>query len=316
MLPPAKWAKGCRVSLGSRVGLLSVLAWSGMAGNGMGAIALPPISNPASHLAEAADTRLANTTILFVSPILGDDGWGDGSERSPFRTLTRALQVAQSGTVIRLSPGLYSSETGEQFPLQLKPGVTVQGDANSNGRGIVIRGSGSFLSPTFARQNVTLLGANNAMLTGVTITNPEGRGYGLWIESSHPTVTHNTFTQNVHDGIAVTGASNPLIQNNYFQRNGANGITIYGTSRPQVIGNIFEDTGFGINIGQQAAPVLTDNRIWNNRSGVIVQGQAQPVLRRNVMEYNEQDGLVAIANSRPDLGTPTDPGQNRFTDNG
>ncbi|NEQ96045.1 MAG: DUF1565 domain-containing protein [Cyanothece sp. SIO2G6] len=294
-----------------------MLAWHGTLA---GAIASPPISestsSPTPRFTEPADTRLVATTFLFVSPLLGNDNGGDGSQRSPLRTLTRALQVAQPGTVISLSPGLYSSDTGEQFPLQLQPGVTVQGDASSHGRGIVIRGSGSFLSPTFARQNVTMLGADNATLTGVTVTNPEGRGYGLWIESSHPTVTHNTFSQNVHDGIAVTGASNPVIQNNYFQRNGANGITIYGTSQPQVVGNVFEDTGFGINVGQQAAPVLLDNRIWNNRSGVIVQGQAQPVLRRNVMEYNEQDGLVAIAQSRPDLGTTADPGQNRFSHNG
>ena len=261
-------------------------------------------------------TLQAASTLLFVSPSGGNDEVGNGSQRSPFRTLTQALSAAQSGTVIILGPGIYGAENGEQFPIQLKPGVMVQGNPSAQGQGILIRGGGHYLSPTFARQNVAVLGADHAVLTGVTITNPNNRGYGLWIESCSPLITGNTFSQNVHDGVAIAGDSAPTVQGNFFQRNGANGMTIYGTSQPQIQGNLFENTGFGINIGQDSAPRLLDNRIWDNRAGVIVQGNARPLLRRNVIEYNRQDGLVALAQSRPDLGTAEDPGQNRFSGNG
>jgi parallel beta-helix repeat protein len=257
-----------------------------------------------------------NQTVLLVSPTAGNDQTADGSDRTPFKTITRALQVAAPNTVILLIPGIYSAETGEVFPLVLKPGVTLHGNPQTRGQEVVIKGSGSFLSRFFARQDVTIVGANQAALVGLTVTNPDPEGYAVWIESTSPIVTDNTFTGSGHDGISVVGNSAPLIRNNFFYQNGANGITIYGTSRPEVRENIFERTGFAININQKAAPLMIGNRITQNKDGIVVQGQAQPILRSNSVEGNERDGLVAIAQSRPDLGTPAAPGGNLFRNNG
>ena len=258
----------------------------------------------------------ARSNVLFVNPGVRDETIANGSERAPFKTITQALRVAQPNTVIRLSTGTYGTSLGETFPLILKPGVSIQGDPRTRGRNIIIQGGGLFISPTFARQNITILGANQARINGVSIINPNRRGYGLWIESSSPVVTNNTFTENRHDGISMAGESAPIIRSNYFYKNGANGITIYGTSRPEVRENIFEKTGFGINIAQKATPVVIGNRITRNRSGVVVQANAKPVLRDNVIEWNTEDGVVAIATSQPNLGTKTDPGGNVFRRNG
>jgi parallel beta-helix repeat protein len=158
--------------------------------------------------------------------------------------------------------------------------------------------------------------ANRATLTGVTVTNPNFRGYGVWIESSNPNVTNNTFTGNTHDGISIVGKSTPLIRSNLFQRNGANGITIFGSARPEIRENIFDNTGFGINVGMNAAPQILQNRIRNNKDGVVVQASARPVLRGNLIENNQRDGLVAIALAIPDLGTRVQPGRNIIRGNG
>ena len=254
--------------------------------------------------------------MLFVNPSVDNNKTGDGSFNAPFKTITQALQVAEANSVIVLAAGTYTAVSGETFPLQLKSGVSIQGDSKTKGRNIKIVGGGTFISPTFARQDVTILAANNASLIGVSVTNPHPRGYGLWIESSSPTVSDNTFTGSMHDGISITGNSAPIIRNNYFYQNGANGITIYGTSKPEVRENVFEQTGFGINIAQTAAPLLVGNRISKNRSGIVSQANAQPVLRNNVIENNTEDGLVAIANTQPDLGTKTQPGGNVFRQNG
>lgn len=270
-----------------------------------------PLSEPQSQQEPAQ-----STTQLFVNPDSGSDSETRGNYNNPFKTITQALRVAKSGTVIQLAPGTYSSQTGETFPLRLQPGVTIQGDPNNKGEEVVIAGGNFFLSPTFARQNVTLLGANQATLRGVTVTNPNPRGYGLWIESSSPTVVANTFTGSTHDGVAVTGTSQPLIRDNIFRANGANGITIYGRSQPELRENLFENTGFGINIGQRAAPLITDNRVTGNKDGIVVQAKAQPVLRNNVIEGNSRDGVVAITFSFPDLGIQGEPGNNVFRNNG
>ncbi|MFB2935137.1 DUF1565 domain-containing protein [Aerosakkonemataceae cyanobacterium BLCC-F154] len=257
-----------------------------------------------------------STTELFVNPIAGNDRTGDGSDRTPFKTITQAIKVAKENTVIYLAPGTYNQQSGETFPLQLKPGVTLQGDPPNKGRSVIIQGGGLFISPTFARQNATILAANQSGIAGVTVTNPNVRGYGIWIESSNPVVADCTFIGNSHDGISIAGNSAPLIRNNYFANNGANGMTIYGSSRPEVRENVFERTGFGINIGKNATPLIAGNRISQNIDGIVIQGKARPILRGNTIENNSRDGVIALTETLPDLGTAQEPGGNIFRNNG
>lgn len=273
---------------------------------------------PQPQVVESSPISQTESTMtpLFVNPIAGNDTAGNGSDRAPFKTITQTLRVAKENTVIYLAPGTYSQQSGETFPLLLKPGITLQGDPPSKGRGVIIRGGGLFISPTFARQNVTILAANKSGIAGVTVTNPNSRGYGLWIESSNPVVADCTFIGNTHDGISIAGNSAPLIRNNYFANNGANGMTIYGSSRPEVRENVFERTGFAINIGHNATPLIAGNRISQNTDGIVIQGKAKPILRGNTIESNSRDGVIALTETLPDLGTAQDPGGNIFRNNG
>ncbi|MEM8604493.1 MAG: DUF1565 domain-containing protein, partial [Cyanobacteria bacterium P01_H01_bin.121] len=261
-------------------------------------------------------TTTVTASIIYVDPQRGNDRRSMGSQQAPLRTITRALAIATPGTIIKLANGTYSEATGEVFPLQLQPGVILQGNPQNQGQGVSIRGGGYFISRTDARQNVAILAAEGAQLEGVTLTNPNTRGYGLWVENTSLTVINNTFTNNLHDGISITGASHPIVQNNFFRNNGANGMTVYGTSRAEIQENRFENTGFGLNINQDAQPRLRGNQILNNRDGVIVQGNARPILRGNLIQGNQRSGLAAVGNAQPDLGTASDPGANIFRDNG
>ncbi|HYW18921.1 MAG TPA: DUF1565 domain-containing protein [Nodularia sp. (in: cyanobacteria)] len=272
---------------------------------------IPSVANPMSQ----GESTTSEVKMLFVNPNVGNNSLGNGSESAPLKTITQALQVATPNTMIMLSPGTYSAESGEVFPLKLKPSVAIQGDNRNKGQGITIQGGGGFLSRSFGGQNVTIVGADKSELTGVTVTNPNPRGYGLWIESSNPVIANNTFTGSTQDGISVAGNSAPIIRQNYFYRNGANGMTIGGNSQPEVRENVFDQTGFGINITQNAAPIVTLNQIQNNRSGIIVQANARPILRNNSIQGNKEDGLVAIALAIPNLGTIAEPGGNEFRNN-
>jgi parallel beta-helix repeat protein len=252
----------------------------------------------------------------FVNPSTGNDKTGNGSISTPWRTIGQALEASEANTLIILSPGTYSAQSGEVFPLMLKPGMAIQGDIGNKGKTVTISGGGEYLSRRFGGQNVAIVGANQASLSGVTVTNSHTRGYGLWIESSNMVVRENTFTNNTQDGIAVTGDGTPSISKNSFVRNGANGITISGNARPEIRENIFQETGFGINIAQNSSPVVVANQIQNNRSGIIVQANATPMFRNNLIQGNKEDGLVVIAQARPDLGISYDPGKNVFRNNG
>ncbi|MEH2390825.1 MAG: DUF1565 domain-containing protein [Nostoc sp.] len=276
------------------------------------AIAQIPLTPDSAPLGEKTNSQV---NVLFVNPSGGDDSRGNGSESAPVKTITQALRLANTNTVIMLSTGTYSVETGEIFPLILKPGISIQGNPSNQGKDIIIQGGGDYLSRSFAGQNVAIVGANQAFLTGVTVTNSNHRGYGLWIESSNPVVAENTFIGSTQDGISVSGNAAPTISKNYFDRNGANGITIAGNSSPQVKENVFHQTGYGINIAQNAAPIVIGNQIQNNRSGIVVQANARPILRNNSIQDNKEDGLVAIAQAMPDLGNASEPGGNAFQNN-
>lgn len=300
------------LSLWSSLSLLAIAALLGVSASTVPALA----QTQEQELAQTHQGQdPSQTQVIYVSSSMGNDS-GDGSKSFPLRTIARALKLAEPKTVILLAPGTYSAATGEIFPLILKAEVTLQGNPFNSGENVIIEGGGDFVSPTFARQNIAILPNNDSKLTGVTVTNPNYRGYGVWIESSSPIVVKNTLTGNTHDGISVVGSSTPIIEKNNFSDNGANGITIYGTSQGEIRDNVFQKTGFGINIAEDAAPMVVGNRVIYNQDGVLVQGNARPALRGNYIERNQRDGIVAIAGSFPDIGSSGEPGRNTIRNNG
>jgi len=258
---------------------------------------------------------LLDKNFIYVNPKSGDDSLL-GKKTSPLKTITQALKQATPGTKIQLATGTYSEESGETFPLIIKNEIILQGNAKNQGHNIVIKGGGYFSSPTGAGQNVAIAALKDAgEIIGVSVTNNHSRGHGLWIESSSPNVVSNTFTRNGNTGVSVNGKSSPLIEDNYFYNNSGNGLLVYGTSQPKVVKNTFEQTGFGVSLVQNAAPILTSNYFDSNRIGIILEGSSQAVLRDNEIVNSGESGLTAIAQSRVDLGTSDEPGNNVFRSN-
>lgn len=97
---------------------------------------------------------------FFVDPESGTDSGDRGSVESPYRSLSRALANAADGTeemvTIHLSPGVYSQDTGETFPLRVPLALA--------GRGLRILGSAAdrpvFQSPTTSSTFVRVLGTD------------------------------------------------------------------------------------------------------------------------------------------------------------
>src|SRR3712207_9535382 len=93
---------------------------------------------------------------LYVNPGTGSDS-AAGNQSAPFKTITKALKSAQSGTTIQLAAGNYNAASGEVFPLDVPSGVKIVGSEDNKGNGVSIEGSGQYLSRTQAGQNVTIL---------------------------------------------------------------------------------------------------------------------------------------------------------------
>jgi hypothetical protein len=253
-------------------------------------------------------------SLLYVNPTSGNDS-GTGAQNSPFKTITRALKQAASGTRIQLSTGTYQDTSGEIFPLVIPAGVVVVGNEATKGQGILIQGSGRTLSPTFAGQNITIRMENNAQLRGVTVTNPVSRGTAVWIESTNPVVANCTFTQCLREGVFATGTAKPTVIDNVAVQNSANGFSIVRDAKGEWRGNVCRDTGFGFAVGDNAAPLLIGNQLADNRAGVVVGGAARPVLRNNLLERCQQTGLVVLERALPDLGNTQDLAGNIFRSN-
>lgn len=276
---------------------------------------LLPVVVVAPVTVESAQAQ-PTATILYVNPNSGDDQTGNGDPDRPYQTLTQAIAIAPSNAVIQLASGTYSEETGETFPIIVRKPIEIRGELRNQGYNVKIEGGGQFNSPTGGGQHVGIVLLENATLTGVNVTNKLDRGVGVWIENASPTLLQNTFERNDNTGVAVNGTGRPTILNNYFYSNSGNGLVIYGRTQPTVKDNTFERTGYGISVMENASPQIIGNEIKSNRIGVIVQGQAQAILRENTITQSTEDGFVAISNSRPDLGTAEDPGRNIFRSNG
>ncbi|NJR38582.1 MAG: DUF1565 domain-containing protein [Leptolyngbyaceae cyanobacterium CSU_1_4] len=206
------------------------------AGYASEAIAQPIVILPAVQPSSSDRVSAPVQQFLFVNPSSGNDAGQGLTQRSPFRTVTRALQAVQaqnasSVSIIMLATGTYTPETGEVFPLVMPPGVMLQGDPSTKGQSIVIQGGGTFATATAGRQNVAIVGTGQ--IIGVTVSNPNPNGYGVWIESGSPTLANNTFTGSNLAGVAIMGNSTPTLWGNAFSPNQA-GIVVAATAQPVI----------------------------------------------------------------------------------
>ena len=279
------------------------------------AIATPVIAQ--SQVSQSSQISPQVTqNIIYVNPQTGSDRPELGSNVAPFKTISYAISRAQAGQIIQLAYGTYSSATGEKFPIRLRPNVTLRGNETTKGKEITILGGGTLLTKSGFPQNVVIALSDRSELRGVTVTNTNPRGYGLWIENASPAIANNTLIDNQQDGALITGKSTAIISANQFFRNGTSGLAIEGEATPEVRGNLFQQTTFGMSIRQDAAPQITENTLTQNQNGILIQANAKPILRGNAIVNNRNYGLTISDVAMPDLGKPNDDGNNIFQTNG
>ncbi|MFW6358911.1 MAG: S-layer homology domain-containing protein, partial [Chroococcales cyanobacterium] len=113
----------------------------------------------------------------------------------------------------------------------------------------------------------------------------------------------------------VTGRGKPIIQDNQFLSNAASGIFCVRHAKGEIRRNLCQNTGYGIAISDQAAPLVSENRLVSNRVGLHLSRQSRPVLRRNLIEENTQGGIVITGEAKPEFGHPQDPAGNIVRNN-
>jgi hypothetical protein len=256
------------------------------------------------HSQIIATSTPVNYQTLYVDPTLGNDSAG-GVEDQPLQTVTHALEIAVPNTVIVLAPGRYTQSSGEVFPLQLKSGVTIQGTPGVRDRTAIIEGGGNFESPLRSQQNAAIIAADRAGIAQVAISNPNG--YGVWIESASPTILESAFVGNRQTGIYVTDGS-PRVQGSYFSGNQVAGLIVFGDSSANIQSNTFDRTGDAIRVVDGATPEIVGNRMTNNEAGLVLIGNARPLLRDNQSVGNRRNEVVEVSTAdQPSIQPPIQP---------
>ena len=251
-------------------------------------------------------------TTFYVNPETGSNA-NPGTATEPFKTITHALSQASAGSLIQLRMGQYSSE--ETFPLTVPAGVKLVGNEGSKGKDIVITG-GKEVRTSDGNQSLTIRLEADGEVRGVTVSNPEIRGTGIWIESGSPIVASTTLLNCKREGIRMMGSAKPILDSNVLKGNASYGIWVLNNAKGEIRNNTLRDNGTGIAVGDEAAPLIAQNLIQQNRYGLVINGNCRPVLRGNTIEENRDYGISAIADALPDLGKSEEPGGNLFRNNG
>ena len=179
----------------------------------------------------------SNSRTLFVNPLLGSDGFNDGSLAKPYKTIKKAQSAGDRGTTIYLLPGLYSAASGETFPIVLAYCMLIRGE---DAAGVCILGGGT--RPGYP-VHCAFAGEYKGMIADVTVINPQGTGI-------------YTTTSIVVDGCRVMHC-------------GAAGIEI-PRGRPILCNNRVFDNLVGIHVGSEADPDLGGGLTFSPGGNFIV----------------------------------------------
>jgi hypothetical protein len=202
------------------------------------------------------------STVIYVNA-LSEDSVENGSKKSPFKSITTAINNSTDDSAIVVAQGNYSEGT-----LQLTQGITLLGGFNAADWSRDVSSNETILSGK--DQNRILIVANNTTIDGFTFSKGVYRGAGAAIYSKDTSsiITNNVFTENV-----VLG---PLNWNPDFLHEMANnGGAIYGengassTIKNNVFFNNSTENGRGAAIAfdNKCNVIINNNVFVNNVSG-------------------------------------------------
>ena len=244
---------------------------------------------------KAAGGETVFPVALTVTPITsgpaGSDATGAGTPDRPFRSMTHALSVAQSGDTVRLLNGSYDAANGERWPIEaagmvranVPSGVQVHGESTA---GVVLSGSGQ------SRSNVEL-GLAFSDGGGAKTLTVRGFGAGVVVYDGAVSLDEVLAVANVTgfnaQGGATTARGLETTANEY-------GLWLVGSARLDVLGGSSHDnTELGIgSLGQNSVTLnLADFEVFENPFGMLISGQSQVRLERVKIHSNRGDGLSA-----------------------
>lgn len=254
--------------------------------------------------------------VLYVDPSRGSDRQDGRSLEHSLKTIGAALRLCQEPTLIRLAPGEYTSASGEQFPLRVPFGCTLEGGTQGGRPSAVVRGGGVVEHPLLGIRPVACILAEDATLKSLRLSNPQERGTGVWMAAGRPQMVRVFVQQCGHYGAIALDEGLPIVQNCVFESCGLAGVALFTHSKGQFERVFCRNNRAGFLLQDASAPLVKSCTLDRNQVGMEITGTASPVLRDNRIQNNRQYGLYLRGKGTADLGHPQDEGRNQIRSNG
>ncbi|MDJ0973748.1 MAG: DUF1565 domain-containing protein [Planctomycetota bacterium] len=222
----------------------------------------------------------------FVVDVERGDDNNPGTDEAPFKTITRAMLVAQDGDVVRVRQGIYSEANGDKFPIVVPRGVTLLGDFNPIRPGTEVRLFGTGETSGDIRPGTTVFATivpqERAVLKGLKLQNfgvhdapdtidvvvaaaaPAVQIIGCEIEAGNDHgISFFPGAEGLHldlNRITICGIGMMFIEG------GGVGTTIENTTVTDNRIGVFYHSGDGADLGGGAAGSGGNNRLFGNRT--------------------------------------------------
>ena len=210
-----------------------------------------------------------------------------------YPTIGAAISHALPGDTILVQSGVYNEN------VQIDKLLTLQGQNQAD---TVIVGTGG--STPHA---VLTLAADAVKVSGFTIkslsySNTSQYAYGIWVEGDNciissntiqntyiglwgstptsTTITENTITGSIKDGIRFYGSSQNTISDNNITGNAVSGIAINGYQNT-ITNNSITNNFRGIGLGASYSVLFGNNIISNQESGIFLSGSQNAIAENN-----------------------------------
>jgi hypothetical protein len=230
----------------------------------------------------------------------GNDLLGDGTDQSPFRTIQKGVDCAQSGDTVLVERGLYR----ENINIEDKRGIVVTSRCLGEPEESIIKST--IIEAPSGGWVVTIGRSENVTLQGFTIRNGKGTdgysGGGIYCFNSKSLISDNVITKNENHSGYGAGIycydSQPEIRRNQIMHNrnpeghGA-GIYCYD-SDPDIEQNVIHDNyssggGAAIHLLESKQAHILHNLIYDNRSATAV-----------LLYHHGTDGEIQVVNNTID----------------
>lgn len=253
--------------------------------------------------------------VLYVDPTQGQDNRDGRSANQPLKTITAALRLSQGDTQVQLQAGLYTANSGEQFPLVIPSGCELVGQPGGGRPTTIVQGSGPVQHPVLGSQVAACVLQDGAQLSQVTIINTQARGIGLLLAEGRPHLSGVVVMKCPQYGAVTLGKALPLVEDCVFEDCGI-AIAWFTQSKGQFERVFCQKNQTALMVQDSAAPLILSCGLERNVTGIAIADTANPVLRNNRIRQNQTAGLTLTGQATADLGQAEDLGNNIVRLNG